>query len=94
MDIPFCGKFCVADWKNARSRSLLIGGHSVEDNEIKYGLSVTGVVHPDKVLFNQGTRAGDKLIFDKASWNGHYQHGNKSSEASNNQIKQVINSMS
>ncbi len=33
---------------------LLIGGHSVEDDEPKYGLSVTGVIHPDKVLFNQG----------------------------------------
>lgn len=44
---------------------LLVGGHSVEDNEIKYGLSVTGTVHPDRVLFNRGARAGDKLILTK-----------------------------
>ncbi len=44
---------------------LLIGGHSVEDNEIKYGLSVTGVIHPDKVLFNRGAKAGDSLILTK-----------------------------
>ena len=44
---------------------LLIGGHSVEDNEIKYGLSVTGTIHPDRVLFNRGAKAGDKLILTK-----------------------------
>ncbi len=44
---------------------LLIGGHSVEDDEPKYGLSVTGVIHPDKVLFNKGAKAGDVLILTK-----------------------------
>ncbi len=44
---------------------LLIGGHSVEDDEPKYGLSVTGVIHPDKVLLNRGGRVGDKLILTK-----------------------------
>jgi selenide,water dikinase len=44
---------------------LLIGGHSVEDDELKYGLSVTGVIHPDRVLFNKGARPGDRLILTK-----------------------------
>jgi selenide,water dikinase len=44
---------------------LLLGGHSVEDDELKYGISVTGVIHPDKVLLNRGARAGDKLILTK-----------------------------
>lgn len=44
---------------------LLVGGHSVEDDELKYGLSVTGVIHPDKVLLNRGGRAGDSLILTK-----------------------------
>ena len=44
---------------------LLVGGHSVEDNEIKYGLSVTGVIHPDKVLFNRGAKDKDSLILTK-----------------------------
>ena len=44
---------------------LLVGGHSIEDDELKYGLSVTGVVHPDKVLLNRGGRVGDKLILTK-----------------------------
>ena len=45
--------------------ALLVGGHSVDDTELKYGLSVTGVVHPDKVLTNGGARVGDKLILTK-----------------------------
>ena len=44
---------------------LLIGGHSVEDDEPKYGLSVTGVIHPEKVLFNRGAKPGDRLILTK-----------------------------
>ena len=45
--------------------ALLLGGHSVDDTELKYGLSVTGVVHPQRVLTNAGARAGDRLILTK-----------------------------
>jgi selenide,water dikinase len=72
---------------------LLIGGHSVEDNEIKYGLSVTGVIHPDKVLFNRGARAGDKLILTKPLGTGIISTAIKAEEASSEQMKQVIRSM-
>lgn len=44
---------------------LLIGGHSVDDPELKYGLSVTGVIHPEHVVYNNGARAGDRLILTK-----------------------------
>ena len=43
----------------------LVGGHSVEDQELKYGLSITGVVHPQKVVLNTGARVGDRLILTK-----------------------------
>lgn len=49
---------------------LLIGGHSVEDDEPKYGLSVTGVIHPDRVVFNRGARPGDRLLLTKALGTG------------------------
>jgi selenide,water dikinase len=49
---------------------LLIGGHSVEDDEPKYGLAVTGVIHPERVLFNRGARPGDRLILTKALGTG------------------------
>ncbi len=45
--------------------ALLVGGHSVDDNEPKYGLAVTGVVHPDRVLTNAGAKPGDVLILTK-----------------------------
>lgn len=47
------------------SGCLLVGGHTVDDKEPKYGLSVSGVVHPDKVLANSTSRVGDKLILTK-----------------------------
>ena len=45
--------------------TVLLGGHSVADEELKYGLSVTGFVHPMKILTNQGLRPGDCLILTK-----------------------------
>ncbi len=45
--------------------ALLLGGHSVEDAEPKFGLSVTGVVHPKKFLSNAGAKPGDKLVLTK-----------------------------
>lgn len=44
---------------------LLVGGHSVEDDELKYGLSVTGLIHPAKVRMNSGARPGDHLVLTK-----------------------------
>lgn len=43
----------------------LVGGHSIDDQEPKFGLAVTGVVHPDRVRTNAGAKAGDKLILTK-----------------------------
>lgn len=44
---------------------VLAGGHSVADNELKYGLSVTGFIHPDRILFKKSLRHGDYLILTK-----------------------------
>ena len=43
----------------------VLGGHSIEDAEPKFGMAVTGVVHPDQVLTNAGGRAGDALVLTK-----------------------------
>lgn len=48
-----------------KAKAIMIGGHSVEDPELKYGLSVTGTVHPQKFLTNAGARPGDLLILTK-----------------------------
>jgi len=44
---------------------VILGGHSVADEEIKFGYAVTGVIHPDRVKPNAGARAGDALVFTK-----------------------------
>jgi len=47
------------------SGALLVGGHSVDDREPKYGLSVTGIVHPDRVVLNRGALPGDAIVLTK-----------------------------
>lgn len=45
--------------------ALLVGGHSIEDPELKYGLAVTGIVHPQRLLRNSGAQVGDVLLLTK-----------------------------
>jgi len=44
---------------------VLVGGHSIDDTELKYGLSVTGTVHPQRLVTNSGARPGDNIILTK-----------------------------
>ncbi len=48
----------------------VVGGHSIRDEETKFGYSVTGVIHPKHVLANQGAQPGDRLLFTKALGTG------------------------
>lgn len=50
--------------------ACLVGGHSVDDEEPKYGLCVNGVVHPDRIITNAGARPGDALILTKPLGSG------------------------
>ena len=47
------------------AEAVIIGGHTLQDSEIKYGLSVTGIIHPDRIVTNAGARAGDALVLTK-----------------------------
>ena len=49
----------------AEAGVAILGGHSIDDAEPKYGMAVTGVVHPDELLTNAGGRAGDALVLTK-----------------------------
>ncbi|MBP1686628.1 MAG: selD, partial [Deltaproteobacteria bacterium] len=51
--------------KAAEAGVRVVGGHSIDDREPKYGLAVTGIVHPDRVLRNSTARVGDRLILTK-----------------------------
>lgn len=51
--------------KVAEAGALIVGGHTIDDSEPKYGMSIMGSVHPDKVLYNRGAQAGDTLVLTK-----------------------------
>jgi len=74
--------------------ALLVGGHSVEDNEFKYGLSVTGTVHPEQVLTNRGARPGDILILTKPIGTGIINTAIKGNLADKRLINEVTEIMS
>lgn len=56
--------------KITEAGAVLAGGHSIEDDEPKYGLAVTGSVHPDRVWTNSGARPGDGLVLTKPIGSG------------------------
>lgn len=56
--------------KVAEAGAVIIGGHSIADDEPKYGLAVTGLAHPDKVWTNAGAQPGDDLVLTKALGTG------------------------
>lgn len=56
--------------KVVESGACLVGGHTVDDEEPKYGLCVNGVVHPDRIITNAGARVGDALILTKPLGSG------------------------
>ncbi len=71
----------------------LIGGHSIEDPEIKYGLAVTGLVHPQKILTNAKAEVGDKLVLTKALGTGIIATALKGQLASNEAVQKITESM-
>ena len=71
----------------------LVGGHSIEDPEIKYGLAVTGVVHPSKILTNAKAKAGDKLVLTKPLGTGIISTALKARMASGEAIRKSVESM-
>lgn len=75
------------------ANTVLLGGHSVEDDELKYGMSITGFVHPDKILANQGLRDGDCLILTKPIGTGIINTAIKAGLASNETIRAITTSM-
>ncbi len=56
--------------KMVEANCTIIGGHSIRDEEIKFGYSVTGLVNPKQILANQGAQPGDRLLFTKSLGTG------------------------
>jgi selenide,water dikinase len=66
LDLEILGEIIEGGLDRAREAgAVVIGGHTIIDPELKYGMAVTGVVHPDKVIRNVGVRPGDALVLTK-----------------------------
>jgi selenide,water dikinase len=72
---------------------VVLGGHSVNDEEIKFGYAVTGVIHPDRILANAGARPGDVLLFTKAIGTGVISTALKRGIAQDEHVQGAIRSM-
>ena len=73
--------------------ALITGGHSILDDEPKYGMAVTGFVHPDKIITNSGAKPGDELIFTKPLGSGIMTTAAKAGMASEEGLKYVLSVM-
>jgi selenide,water dikinase len=71
----------------------LLGGHSVDDEEIKYGLAITGIVHPDKVILNEGAKPEDALILTKPLGTGILNTGIKGNMLRDDAVQRLIDVM-
>jgi selenide,water dikinase len=73
--------------------AVLAGGHTVTDNEIKYGLSVTGTIDPSKIITNSGARPGDVLILTKPIGTGILTTAFKRDLINEGELQQAVNVM-
>ncbi len=74
--------------------AVLVGGHTITDDELKYGLSVTGIVHPKKVVTNAGARSGDALILTKPLGTGIISTALKRGIAKEEAVQAIVSVMS
>ena len=79
--------------KVAEAGAVTVGGHTIDDKEPKYGLSVFGVVHPDKVVRNRGALPGDALVLTKPIGTGLWGTALKRGLVDEDDAREVIESM-
>jgi len=79
--------------KAVEAGCVIVGGHSVDDNEMKYGLSVTGKIHPEKILTNANAQPGDALILTKPLGTGIMATAFKLGSISESQYEEMTQAM-
>ncbi|MEK7242023.1 MAG: selenide, water dikinase SelD, partial [Planctomycetota bacterium] len=73
--------------------AVVVGGHTLQDTEIKFGLSVTGLINPEKVITNAGARPGDVLVLTKPLGGGLIISAYKAGEASEEEVEAMTTTM-
>jgi len=93
-DIEILGRILAGGLsKMIEAGCTVVGGHSIRDEETKFGYAVTGVIHPQRVLANQGAQPGDRLLFTKALGTGVISTAIKKGTAKQNWIDAAVKSM-
>ena len=94
LDLDVLGEILKGGGERARAAGVVvIGGHSVIDPELKYGMAVTGVVHPNRVIRNVGVREGDVLVLTKPLGTGIITTALKRGKASRGSVRAAVASM-
>lgn len=94
LDMNILGKILQGgNDKVTEAGGTLAGGHSIVDTDVKYGLSVTGIVDPEKIYKNNGCRPGDALILTKKLGVGIIMTAHRIHEASAEAVQQAVASM-
>jgi len=73
--------------------SVILGGHTVQDKELKYGLAVTGIINPNKITLNHNLLVGDKILLTKPIGTGILTTALKNDKIADSELQPVINSM-
>jgi selenide,water dikinase len=95
MDVSILREILLGGLEKMREADVvLVGGHSVDDQELKYGLSVTGTIHPQKILRKEGSKPGDRLILTKPLGTGIISTAVKAEMASKEAANLISKSMS
>lgn len=94
MDLNILGQILMGgNDKVTEAGGVLAGGHSIADVDVKYGLSVTGTIHPEKIYKNSGVKEKDKLILTKPLGVGIVSTAQRVGEASDKAMEKAIASM-
>jgi selenide,water dikinase len=93
-DWDVLGKILLGGQRMMNSENVVvIGGHSVDDQEIKFGYAVTGIIHPEKVIKNSGAKSGDVLVLTKPIGTGVISTGIKFQKTSEKTVEAAIKTM-
>lgn len=94
MDLNILGQILLGGSEKVREAGgVLAGGHSIADQDVKYGLSVTGVIHPDKIFANNSCKEGDVLLLTKPLGVGIVCTASRVGEASKEAMALAVKSM-
>jgi selenide,water dikinase len=79
--------------KVTEAGAVLVGGHTIVDKELKFGLAVTGTIHPDRIVTNAGAKPGDALVLTKPLGSGYLCTAMKGERLTDEEIQRVVDVM-